>query len=274
MQCFEKEYNTKIMGVLNANEDSFYSYSRFDENSAIKKIETMISDGADIIDIGAVSSRPGSTAVTQEEELKRIKPICDILYEQKLHEHTLFSIDSYSPEVLKYVLDSGFKIVNDITGLIDDEVAKITAEYNAKLVIMHMQKKPSDMQDNPVYSNVLLEVGDFFEKQINKAKEFGIKDIILDVGIGFGKTLEHNLTLLNNLDYYKKFDCEILVGASRKSMINEIVASSIEQRLPGTLCIHLESINKGASIIRCHDVKEHYQAIKVQEAILNQKASV
>lgn len=274
MQCFKKEYNTKIMGVLNANEDSFYSQSRFDENNAIKKIETLINDGANIIDIGAVSSRPGSIAVTQEEELKRIKPICDIIYKQKLHESALFSIDSYSPEVLKYVLDSGFKIVNDITGLINDEVAKITAAYNAKLVIMHMQKKPSNMQDNPVYSNVLLEIGDFFEKQINKAKEFGIKEIILDVGIGFGKTLEHNLILLNNLDYYKKFGCEILVGASRKSMINEIVPSLIEQRLPGTLCIHLESINKGASIIRCHDVKEHYQAIKVQEAILNQKLSL
>ena len=274
MQSFEKEYKTKIMGVLNANEDSFYSHSRFDENNAIKKIEAMIIEGADIIDIGAVSSRPGSIPVTQEEELKRIKPICDIIYKQKLHEDTLFSIDSYSPEVLKYVLDSGFKIVNDITGLISDDVAKITAEYDAKLVIMHMQKKPSNMQDNPVYVDVLVEISDFFEKQIDKAKEFGIKNIILDVGIGFGKTLEHNLTLLNNLDYYKKFGCEILVGASRKSMISEIVASSIEQRLPGTLCIHLESIKKGASIIRCHDVKEHYQAIKVQEAILNQKLSL
>ncbi|OUR72432.1 dihydropteroate synthase [Arcobacter sp. 31_11_sub10_T18] len=264
-------YKTKIMGVINANEDSFYQKSRFDEYGVIEKIQDMINDGADIVDIGAVSSRPGSLPLESKEELKRIQPLCDLIYKEKLHEKVLFSIDSYTPDVLRYTLDRGFKIVNDITGLSNDDVAKITAQYNAQIVIMHMQKSPSNMQDSPTYDDVILDIDKFFTKQIQKAQFFGIKDIVLDVGIGFGKTLEHNLTLLNNLDYYKKFSCELLVGASRKSLINNIVPSFVDDRLPGTLAIHLESLKKGASIIRCHDVKEHYQAIKIQEAILSQK---
>jgi len=261
------------MGVINANEDSFYKKSRFDEFGVIEKIQTMISEGANIIDIGAVSSRPGSIAVDAKEELRRIQPLCALIYKEKLHERVSFSIDSYAPEVLKYTLDRGFKIVNDITGLQNDEVAKITAEYKAQLVIMHMQKTPDKMQNNPKYDDIIKDIGSFFERQIEKARHFGIKSIILDVGIGFGKTLEHNLSLLNNLEYYKKYDCELLIGASRKSLINSIVESSVDERLPGTLAIHLESIKNGASIIRCHDVKEHYQAIKVQEAILSQNNS-
>ena len=263
-------FKTKIMGVINANEDSFYQKSRFDDSNVIENIENMINNGANIIDIGAVSSRPGSKSVPAKTELHRIKSIADLIHTHKLYEKVDFSIDSYEPLVLNYVLDRGFKIVNDITGLINDEVAKVTSKYEASLVIMHMQKVPKNMQDNPHYKDIISEISSFFEQQITKATNFGIKDIILDVGIGFGKTLNHNLTLLNNLDYFKKFECELLIGASRKSMINEICTSSIENRLSGTLAIHLESIKNGASIIRCHDVKEHFQAIKVQEAILTQ----
>ena len=266
-----KTYKTKIMGVVNANEDSFYQKSSFNTFNVVDRIQNMINDGAEIIDIGAVSSRPGSLPIEQKEELKRIQPLCDLIYKEKLHEKVLFSIDSYAPDVLRYTLDRGFKIVNDITGLSNDDVAKITAQYNAQIVIMHMQKTPKNMQDSPKYNDVLRDIDEFFTEQIQKAKYFGIKDIVLDVGIGFGKTTEHNLTLLNNLDYYKKFSCELLVGASRKSLINNIVPSLVEDRLPGTLAIHLESIKNGASVIRCHDVKEHYQAIKIQEAILTQK---
>ncbi|QKJ23110.1 dihydropteroate synthase [Poseidonibacter lekithochrous] len=258
---------TKIMGVLNANEDSFFSGSRFDEIQASSRIEEMISDGADIIDIGAVSSRPGSIAVEESVELQRVKSIVDAIYENKYFEKVDFSIDSYSPLVIDYVLNKGFKIVNDITGLSNDEVCKVSAKYNAQVIIMHMQNDPSNMQDNPEYENIMLDLDKYFQTQIQKAQSFGIKDIVLDVGIGFGKTLEHNLTLLNNMEHFKHFGFEVLIGASRKSMIDKIVSSSIEQRLPGTLAIHLESIKKGASIVRCHDVKEHYQAIKVLEAI-------
>lgn len=256
------------MGVINANEDSFYSKSRFDGIAAIEKIENMIRDGANIIDLGGISSRPGSISVSKTEELNRIKPIVDLIYEKKLYNYALFSIDSYEPDVLRYVLDRGFKIVNDITGLRNDEVAKVTASYNADIVIMHMQNNPFDMQKNPMYHNIVSEVNSFFKTQIEKAKYFGIQNVILDVGIGFGKDLEHNLTLLKNMDFFKQLGYEILIGASRKSMIDKIVPSSTEERLPGTLAIHLDSIRRGASIVRCHDVKEHYQAIKVYEAIL------
>jgi len=255
------------MGIINANDDSFFENSRFSGVDAISKINDMIKDGAKIIDIGGVSSRPGSLAISKEEELSRIKPICDIIQEKKLHEKVVFSIDSYTPSVIEYALKSGFTIVNDITGLIDDEVAKLTSKYDATIVIMHMKGKPNDMQQNPFYKDVVNEVNDFFHKQIQKANNVGIKNIILDVGIGFGKTLEHNLLLLKNMNHFSHFGYEVLIGASRKSMIDQIVPALTKDRLSGTIAIHLDSVQRGASIVRCHDVKEHYQAIKVQEAI-------
>jgi dihydropteroate synthase len=271
LKSFIPQHNkpTKIMGIINANDDSFFSGSRFTGTNAVSQINNMINDGANIIDIGAVSSRPGSKAVNIEEELNRIKPICDEIKNQRLYEKVDFSIDSYTPEAIKYALDSGFKIVNDITGLHNDTVAKITSEYKASIVIMHMQGTPQDMQNNPTYDDVIIEVDNFFAQRIEKAKDFGIKDIILDVGIGFGKTLEHNLILLQNLSHFQHFGYDILLGASRKSMIDKIIPSSTENRLAGTISIHLDGIKKGASIIRCHDVYEHQQAIKVQEAITN-----
>jgi dihydropteroate synthase len=265
----EQNYKTKIMGVLNANEDSFFKNSRFDNSQASLRIEKMIEDGANIIDIGAVSSRPGSIAVEEDVELARIKDIVDTIYKNKYYEKIDFSIDSYAPKVIDYVLNHGFKIVNDITGLENDEVCKIASKYDAKVVIMHMQNNQTTMQNNPFYENVILEINDYLKNQIEKAQSFGIKDIVLDVGIGFGKTLEHNLFLLKNLEHFKHFGYELLIGASRKSMINTITPTEVVDRLPGTLAIHLESIRNGASIIRCHDVKEHFQAIKVYEAINN-----
>ncbi|PLY11399.1 MAG: dihydropteroate synthase [Arcobacter sp.] len=262
-----KKNKTKIMGIINANEDSFFKNSRFYGSNAVLKIEQMIIDGADIIDLGGVSSRPGSVAVSWEEELSRVKPIIDLIYEEKLYEKVKFSLDSYAPKVLDYALSRGFSIVNDITGLENDEVCKIASSYNAQVIIMHMQNNPQDMQKSPKYENVVFDIDKFFKQRVEKAKKFGINDIILDVGIGFGKNLEHNLTLIKNLEYFTHFGFELLMAASRKSMINSIVESSPQERLPGTLAIHLASIKNGASIVRCHDVKEHFQAIKVQEAI-------
>jgi len=264
-----KKDKVQIMGVINANDDSFFKNSRFKGKDAIAKIKTMIDDGATIIDIGGVSSRPGSKVITSKEELNRIKPICDAISKNKLYEKVTFSIDSYTPKVIEYALKSGFTIVNDITGLSNDKVIKVVAKYKATVVIMHMKGTPDTMQVNPTYDDVMIEVDEFFTKRILKAKKFGIKNIILDVGIGFGKTLEHNLTLLNNLSHFNHFGYPILLGASRKSMIDTIISTKTEDRLAGTLAIHLESIKQGATIIRCHDVKEHHQAIKVQEAILN-----
>jgi dihydropteroate synthase len=268
MSIYKKD-KIKIMGVINANDDSFFEGSRFKGDDAIDTIEQMIDDGADIIDIGGVSSRPGSAIVDVKEELNRIKPICDAIKMRHLYDRITFSIDSYTPEVIEYALDCGFGIVNDITALANDDVAKVSAKYDATVVLMHMLGTPQTMQNNPKYENIIKDIDKFFQERIEKAKSFGIENIILDVGIGFGKTLEHNLALLNKMEHFKHFGYEVLLGASRKSMIDMIVPNTpASQRLPGTLAIHLDGIKKGASIIRCHDVKEHFQAIKVQEAIL------
>jgi len=262
-----KKNKTQIMGVLNANEDSFFKKSRFDEKNAHEKINNMICEGADIIDIGGVSSRPGSLPVSDDEEFGRVKDIIDIVYSEKLYEKIKFSLDSYSVKSLKYALDHGFSIVNDITALENAEVAKLASNYNTTVVLMHKLGDTRDMQKNPTYDNVVLDVDSFFWQRIQKAQEFGVKDIVLDVGIGFGKTLEHNLLLLKNLEHFLHFGYPLLVGASRKSMINMITPCETQERLSGTLTLHLEAIRNGADILRVHDVKEHFQALKVQKAL-------
>ena len=264
-----KRYPVRVMGVLNANDDSFYPGSRFDATSALERIETIIADGADIVDIGAVSSRPGATPVSAQEELARIKPICDAVKAHRLYEKALFSIDSYMLDVVAYALDSGFGLVNDITGASNPALAELAARYGAKYCVMHMQGTPQTMQQNPRYEDVTAEIDAFFEERIAVCEAAGLKreDIILDVGIGFGKTLEHNLTLLKNLRHFTRFGCEVLIGASRKSMIDRIIPTPVEERLPGTLALHLKAVEHGASIVRCHDVKEHKQALAVWEAL-------
>jgi len=263
----KKKRKTQIMGVLNANEDSFFAKSRFSQKNAQTKIENMIQDGADIIDIGGVSSRPGSTPVSQDKEFKRVKDIIDTVYEKNLFKYAKFSLDSYSPKSLDYALNKGFSIVNDITALQNKEVAKIASNYDATVVLMHKLGATEDMQKNPTYDDVVLDIDNFFKQRVAIAQEFGIKDIILDVGIGFGKTLKHNLSLIKNLEHFLHFGYPLLVGASRKSMIDMITPSLVENRLAGSLVIHLEALRNGASILRVHDVKEHFQAIKVQTAL-------
>ena len=265
-----KTYPTQIMGVINANDDSFFAGSRFKAEGAIKQINTMIESGASIIDIGAVSSRPGADEVSGEDELARIKPICDIIQSEKLYEKATFSIDSTTPDVVEYALSSGFSLINDITGASDESIINLAVKYDVKLCIMHMQGTPKTMQKDPNYDDVMVEVSDFFEARISKCEALGLgrEKIILDVGIGFGKTLEHNLTLIKNMVHFKVFGCELLVGASRKSMIDKLIASTPEQRLPGTLAIHLKAVENGASIVRCHDVAEHQQALTVLRAML------
>ncbi|QSZ42496.1 dihydropteroate synthase [Sulfurimonas aquatica] len=263
----KKPSEVEVMGVINANDDSFFSESRFEKDEAIIQIQKMMEDGATIIDIGGVSSRPNSTPVSADEELSRVKPIIDVINEKELHQQVKFSIDSYEPSVIEYALKSGFSIVNDITGLIDDEVCKVCAKYNATVVIMHMQGNPQTMQDNPQYDNILTDIYSFFEDRIEKADSFGIKNIILDVGIGFGKSLEDNLLLIKHLENFSLLGKKLLVGASRKSMIDAISSSLIKDRLPGTLAIHLESVRNGASILRVHDVAEHIQALRLQSAL-------
>jgi len=264
----KKPKEAQIMGVINANDDSFFSGSRFVERDAIQMIERMIEEGADIIDIGAVSSRPNAAFVSAQEELERVAPILDFIKKEKLSERITLSIDSYEPQVVEKALDAGFKIVNDITGLANDAVCKLCAAYDATAVIMHMQGTPQTMQNNPTYNSVLNDVYAFLQERTEKAERFGVKDIVLDVGIGFGKSLEDNIMLIKNLENFLRLGKPLLVGASRKSMIDKIFPSSVEERLPGTLALHLEAVRNGASIVRVHDVYAHKQALAVQNALL------
>jgi len=261
------EDDVKVMGVLNTNEDSFFSGSRFDGTEALSHVKKMIEEGASIIDLGGVSSRPGSIGISDEEELSRIKPIVDMINKEKLYNKVEFSLDSYSPLCIEYTLQRGFSIVNDITALQNDEVARLVSKYDATVVLMHKLGFTNKMQENPIYENIILEVDEFFQERIEKAKQFGIKKIVLDVGIGFGKTLEHNLLLVKHHAHFLHLGYPMLIGASRKSMIDMVIKSAVEDRLSGTLAIHLKAIENGASILRVHDVKEHMQALKVQKSI-------
>jgi len=263
----KKSKNIEVMGVINANDDSFFSGSRFIDSDVVDTIEKMIEDGANIIDIGGVSSAPNAMSVDAREELERVKPILETIKKLKLYEKVDFSIDSYEPLVVEQALDSGFKVVNDIKGLANDEICRLCASYNTRAIIMHMQGTPRTMQLAPKYENILSDVYSFFEERIQKAESFGVKDITLDIGIGFGKTLEHNLKLIKHLEHFLTLKKPLLVGASRKSMIDKISMSLTKDRLPGTLALHLEAIRNGATMIRVHDVKEHVQAIKIQQAL-------
>ncbi|MEN8146483.1 MAG: dihydropteroate synthase [Campylobacterota bacterium] len=265
----EKPRHCKVMGVINANDDSFFKGSRFKESDAFKQIEAMIADGAEIIDLGGVSSRPGAQEVSAEEELARVQPVIDLLDGSPLLDRARFSIDTYQPMVARYALERGFHIVNDIRGLESDELCEVAAEFDASVIIMHMQGRPETMQLNPEYDDILDEIYTFFQERIAKAHKYGIKDIILDVGIGFGKSLEDNLTLITHLEHFLRLRKLVLVGASRKSLIDKIDPSDVSERLGGTLALHLAAAKNGAGILRVHDVKEHVQALKVQKALQN-----
>lgn len=256
-----------VMGIVNANDDSFYHASRFQGTAAIERIWTMIGEGADIIDLGGVSTRPGSVSVSAEEELERLCPVIDLLYTERVHEKVRLSLDSYEPRAIAYALERGFEIVNDITGLANDEVARLCASYGATAVIMHMQGTPQTMQQNPSYDSVIRDVELFFRERIEKAERFGVKDIVLDSGIGFGKRTQDNLALITHQKHFMRLGKPLLIGASRKSMIDAVYPSASADRLPGTLAVHLKAIEEGASIVRVHDVKEHVQAIRLWEAL-------
>jgi dihydropteroate synthase len=259
---FEK---TLIMGILNVTPDSFSDGGLFnDTDTAIAHGEKMVSDGADLIDVGGESSRPGSVPLSEKEELVRILPVVTQLLDEV---SVPISIDTYKPLVADACLKVGAHLINDITGLTNPEMRKVAVKHNVPVVIMHMQGSPKIMQQNPVYQDVLGEITTFFREQITTARNENIQQIIIDPGIGFGKTVEHNLQILKHLGAFKTLGCPILVGPSRKSFIGTITGLSVKERLDGTLAAITVAILNGANVVRVHDVNECRRAVQVVDAI-------
>lgn len=252
-----------LMGILNLTPDSFSDGDNYrTTTSAVNAALRMIAEGASIIDIGGESSRPGAKPVSQALELKRVIPVITALRKKT---KALISIDTYKPAVAAAALTAGANWVNDIRGLRDPEIRRVVAEWQCPVVLMHMLGEPQTMQQKPHYTNVVDDIIKYFQHQIKLAKHDGIKpnNIILDPGIGFGKTVQHNLDIIKHLGEFKKAfpNNHILIGASRKSFIGKLTEAEVADRLPGTLAAHLIAVQNGATILRVHDVAAHTQAL-------------
>lgn len=253
----------KIMGILNTTPDSFFAGSRSQNiDSALKRIEKLLEEGADFIDIGGMSTRPGSAEVSETEELERVVPVV----EAAVHKfpEILISVDTYRAKVARETIETGAAILNDISaGSMDENLFQTVAALQVPYILMHMQGTPQSMQQNPVYDDVTLEVNQFLSEKIRVLKELGVNDIILDPGFGFGKTVEHNYELFKNMDLLGFWEFPLLVGISRKSMITRLLDIPPDEALNGTTVLNTLALQKGAKILRVHDVKEAQQTLMI-----------
>ena len=256
----------KVMGILNLTPDSFYDGGRNQqENLALKRIEIMISEGLDILDIGGQTTKPGSEMISSEEELNRISSI--LVQIHKNFPDVIISIDTFYSAVAKEAIDLGAHIVNDISaGSIDKKMFETVADLNVPYILMHMQGKPKNMQHQPSYENIIIEINQFFSEKIQKLKALQINDIILDPGYGFGKTTRNNFELLKNQKLIGFGDYPLLIGVSRKSMICKTLNIKPNNALNGTTAIHMLALQNGAKILRVHDVKEAKECIQLYES--------
>ena len=258
-----------IMGVVNVTPDSFSDGGKFrDPGKAIDHALELAAQGADILDIGGESTRPGATPVSEAEELGRVLPVIEQLVGRV---NVPISIDTMKPAVARAALEAGASVINDVAAnRSPDDMWRAVAEFNAGYVVMHMQGTPQTMQLNPTYTDVTREVGEFFEDRLKHLNRAGIAadHVVLDVGLGFGKSLEHNLQLLAELESFTKLKRPLLLGASRKSFIGRLHSVQTAERLPGSLACACLALEAGVQIIRTHDVAETVQAVRVTEAIL------
>lgn len=259
------DYQTpKVMGILNVTPDSFFDGGSYlSESDISERIENMIEQGADIIDIGAYSSRPGADDISTEEELSRLKKSLCVI--KKDFPDIPVSIDTFRLDIVKSVLDFfGEIMVNDISGgNHDTEMIEFTAKHNLPYVCMHMQGNPQTMQTNPQYENVVSEVLDFFKTKLSEAQKFNHQQFIIDPGFGFGKNVEQNYELMNHLNVFSELRTPILVGISRKSMIQKVINCNANNALNGTTVLNTIALLKGANILRVHDVKEAKEAVTI-----------
>ena len=247
-----------VMGIINATPDSFYKGNIKDDILGLAA--QMLSDGATILDIGGQSTKPNSTLHSAKEEMNRVLPFIKKI--NTAFPNALISVDTFYSEVAKAAVDVGATIINDISaGNMDKEMLKTVAQLNTPYVCMHMQGTPATMQQNPSYENSTKEVLDFFIQKINECKSVGVKDVVIDPGFGFGKTIDHNYTLLKNLSIFSMLDSPILVGLSRKSIVYKPLHTSANEALNGTTALNMIALLNGASLLRVHDVKEAKEAI-------------
>jgi len=251
----------KIMGILNITPDSFYDGGKYEnEKAQLKRVEKMLKEGADFIDIGAQSTRPGANDIGQDEEMKLLSPTITSI--RKHFPEVIISVDTWYSKVARTAHNLGADMINDISGgTFDKEMFETINDIQIPYILMHTGGKPSSMQDNPQYENVLKEVIYFMSEQIYKLNLIGVNDIIIDPGFGFGKTLEHNYELLQNLNYFSILETPLLVGLSRKSMIYKVLGNSPNEALNGTTALHFKALEGGANILRVHDVKEAKECI-------------
>jgi dihydropteroate synthase len=256
----------KVMGILNVTPDSFYAESRLQtEKEIILRLQEMENEGASIMDIGAYSSRPNAQHISIEEEMERLRNCLTLV--NKECPNAIVSIDTFRADIAKMCVEEyGAAMINDISaGNMDKQMFATIAQLGVPYIIMHMQGTPQDMQSAPHYDNLLKEVFYYFSEKISKLRDLGVKDIILDPGFGFGKTLEHNYQLMNHLEEFSTFELPLLVGISRKSMIYKLLGTSPEEALNGTTALNTISLLKGANILRVHDVKAAVEAVSIVE---------
>jgi dihydropteroate synthase len=256
-----------VMGVINLGPDSFYDGGRTRTSWDVLKLAgKLLGEGAAILDLGAASSRPGAHLVSASTERRRIIPAIELLVKE--FPEAILSVDTYNASIAREAIEKGAHIINDISaGEFDKEMFETIAQLQVPYIMMHMKGKPENMQENPVYEDVIREITLYFARKVNQLRDFGVHDIIIDPGFGFGKSLEDNYRILNKLDYLKIFELPILVGVSRKSMINKVLGTLPDQALNGTTVLNTIALQKGANILRVHDAREAAEAVKIIELL-------
>ena len=259
----------KVMGILNLTPDSFYDGGKFkDLNDIDYHISKMINDGLDILDVGGCSTRPGAKEISLDEEMSRVIPV--FKYIRKKFPELIISVDTFRSKIAEACLNEGADIINDISsGISDKNMTKTISNFNCPYIIMHMLGNPQFMQNSPKYENAVIEIIQFLSERIKVARDHGITDLISDPGFGFGKTIENNFEILNNLEKFKILDIPILTGFSRKSMIYKTLNTSSDKALNGTSALNTIALTKGAKILRVHDVKEAKECIILYEKTIS-----
>ncbi len=256
----------RVMGIINLTDDSFYAKSRTDVSRVLQQASKHMAEGADILDLGAFSSRPGASEVGIQNELDKLIPAIEAIKSE--YPQAIISVDTYRSSVAKAVIAAGAHIINDISGGdMDSNMFKTIAELNVPYIMMHMQGTPQNMQENPKYisDNPTFEICKIMSQKFYALRQLGVKDVIVDPGFGFGKTIEHNFHILKHLEHFQMLNCPILVGLSRKSMIYKTLNSTPEDALNGTSFCHTIAIEKGAKILRVHDVKAAKELITLHQ---------